>query len=463
MRNRKIFAVLICLAMIVALAVGCQNAETTSTTTGQTTTSQTTTASQGTSQTTTTEPPAEKVSLRYWALARWAGVNGNEEDGQIGDWQRDVAERYMAENPNVEDIEFEHVPGADIDQKLTVAIATSVQPNVLEDGITRGGKFARMDLLQPLNDYFTAEEMDDFLEGSWENGGIEVDGQYHMIPWSNSVQTMLINRTMFEEAGALDLLPQNEDRTWTYEEFRAAMEAVKSDSVYPSCFYLGSTAGDAYLYDFLMGNGVRLFDGDGNLSINTPETAETIDFIISMINDGLSVPGAETMVFSDDRELFKQQKTAVCFIGGYPQVKGEMDNGNIEAFEIGFAMYPNAEGKAPGLEANYIGYMVFKSESQVENDAAVGLAKFATNTENSKALKIVNLIPLRKSVGDLYPGDEFAAWTKRIFKYSEDPGYSLELYPTVTGEFIPMMQGLVGGDKTTEEALEDLEAYVISQ
>ena len=463
MKIRKIFAVLICLAMIAVLVAGCQEAETTAPATEQTTTKQTTTSSEGTTQSTTTAAPVEDVTLTYWALARWAGVDGTEEDGQIGDWQRDVAKRFMEDNPNVTGIEFEHIPGADIDQKLTVAIATSMQPNVLEDGITRGGKFARMDLLLPLNDYFTAEEMDDFLEGSWENGGIEVDGQYHMIPWSNSVQTMLINKTMFEEAGALDLLPQDEDHTWTYEEFRTAMEAVKSDSVYPCCFYLGSTAGDAYLYDFMMGNGVRIFDSEGNLSINTPEAAETISFIMSMINDGLSVPGAETLVYSDDRELFKQQKTAVCFIGGYPQVKGEMDNGNIETFDIGFAMYPHAEGKAPGLEANYIGYMVFESENQAENDAAVGLAKFATNTENSKALKIVNLIPLRKSVGDLYPGDEFAAFTKGVFKYSEDPGYSNELYPTVTGEMIPMLQGLVGGDKSVEEALSDLEAYVKSQ
>ncbi|HHW32230.1 MAG TPA: sugar ABC transporter substrate-binding protein [Clostridiaceae bacterium] len=411
-----------------------------------------------------TETIEEKVKLKYWALSRWKGITGTEPDGQYGDWQRDVARRFMENNPNVVDIEVEHIPASDIQQKLTVAIASKTQPDVLEDNDDRGTGFARMGALVPVSDYFTKEEMDDFFEGSWDNGGIKMDGKYYMIPWSNSVQIMLINKTMFEKAGALHLLPNNEEKSWTYDQFKEALKAVTKDNVYGGCLFFGSTAGDAYAFNIIMGTGSRIVNEKGDkLIYNNSKTELGLEFLISLIDEKLVVPGAETLMYSDAKELFKQQKVATTFMGSsgfYEELYRDMDDGKIERFEIDYALFPHAPGETPVLKGNYIGYLVFKSGNAQREKAAVELAKFATNTENSKALKIVKLIPLRKSVGNLYPGDEMTEWSTKIFKYAINHGYACPAYAQIRAAHVPMLQGLATKTTNIKDGLAEFESKI---
>ena len=462
---KKVVVFLVVALMCLSLLSACSNDNNESEMTGDTVTDKVDAdnAENEQSEEDTADDSQEQITLKYWALARWSGITGTEEDGQVGDWQREMARQFMETHPNIT-VEFEHIPAGDIAQKLSVAIATGNQPDILEDGVSRGAGFARMGVLLPLNDYFTEEEKADFGV-AWDNGSIMVDGQSYMIPWSNSVQIMLINKSLFEEAGALDLLPQNEDKSWTYEEFYTAMQAVSVTDAYPASLFFGSTAGDSYLYDILMGSGGRIYDQDGNFTFNSPEIETGLEFVMSLVNDGLTVPGAETLKYSDDKELFKQQKTAVCMMGSagyYKQLLEMMESGEIDSFDIDYALFPNAAGEAPVLEANWIGYMAFKSGDSAREDAAVEFAKFVTNTENSKALAAVELIPLRESVGDLYPGNEIAAWQKNIFKYAIDPGYGFDNHVDVTNEVIAMMQSLAIGQTDVKTALENLETKVNS-
>lgn len=457
---KKSVSYLIVLAMIVLLFSGCTSSGIKNDTNDV--------VNENTATESNDEKPAEtidkKVKLKYWALARWKGITGTEADGQVGDWQRDVARRFMESNPNVENVEFEHIPASDIQQKLTVAIASKTQPDVLEDNDDRGTGFARMGALVPLNDYFTSEEMDDFIEGSWDNGGIKMDGKYYMIPWSNSVQIMLINRTMFEKAGALHLLPSNDEKSWTYDEFKEALRAVNKDNVHGACLFFGSSAGDAYVFDIIMGAGSKIVNEAGDkLVYNSPETELGLEFLISLIDEKLVVPGAETLMYSDAKELFKQQKVATTFMGSsgfYTELLRDMDAGKIDKFDIDYALFPNAPGTAPVLKGNYIGYLVFKSGNAEREKAAVELAKFATNTENSKALKIVSLIPLRKSVGNLYPGDAMSEWFTKVFKYAINHGYACPAYAQIRAAHVPMLQGLATKTTGIKEALSEFETKI---
>jgi len=80
--------------------------------------------------------PDDTIELKYWFAARWKGVTGEEAGGQLGDWQRSVADRFMEMNPNVR-IRTEHVGFADMLEKVIISVEAGNPPDVVEDGTAR--------------------------------------------------------------------------------------------------------------------------------------------------------------------------------------------------------------------------------------------------------------------------------------------------------------------------------------
>jgi ABC-type sugar transport system, periplasmic component len=400
---------------------------------------------------------AAKITLKYWAYSRWKGVKGDEPNGEYGDWQKSVAKAFSAKYPNVT-IEFEHLPWNGGPEKVNVAIASKTQPDILEDGTIRFFGYAARGALLPLDSYFTSAELADFDEGTWD-AGLYKDGKHYLLPWANAPQHLLINKYLFVKAGAENLLPKNAEKSWTFDEFKAALKAVsKLEGVYPTAIYAGNEQGDSATNSIIWGYGSTIFNSSfDKIVFNSAEGVKGVEFMQSLLKEKLAMPGAETLKATDAIELFKQQKIAVLVPGNpgnYMTVVNEAAAGRMQGFAMEWAMYPTAPGVKPAFYANPIGYAVFKSNANKEK-YAVDLAKFATNTENSKALKAVNLFPARKSVGNLYAGDAYMSWCSKIIKYARDPGLSSPAYAQMRACLFPELQAAYTGTKTAKQALDD--------
>ncbi|HHW31580.1 MAG TPA: sugar ABC transporter substrate-binding protein [Clostridiaceae bacterium] len=454
--SKKIISVLLVVFLIASVFAGCA-----SNTTGKDTSegSKSTTSEQTKEE---TKQEEKQVSLSYWGYSRWKGITGTEPDGEYGDWQRSVAKAFSEQHPNVK-IEYEHLPWDGGPEKVSVAIASKTQPDVLEDGTARFFGYAAMGALLPLDDYFTQEELSDYVEGAWDLGKF-TDGKHYMFPWANMVIHLLINKSMFKAAGAEHLLPQNEERTWTYDEFKEALKAVSNPAkgVYGTALYAGNEQGDSGTNALMWGFGATIFNETlDKIVFNSPEGVKGVEFAKSLIDEGLAMPGAETIKATEVLEYFKQQKVAIHINGSsglYGTVENAFKTGEVEEFEMDWAMYPTAPGVKPAFYANPVGLAVFKSGDADREKWAVELAKFATNTENSKALKAVKLIPVKKSAGNLYPGEPLMEWSAKVIKYARDPGLASPAYAEMRAALYPEMQAVYNGTKDPKTALDDFAA-----
>ena len=404
-----------------------------------------------------TSAAQEKVTIKFWAYSRWNGINGNEPDGQPGDWEKSRADAFSEKYPNVT-VEFQNLPYKGGPEKVNVAIASRTQPDVLQDYPGRFYGYVINNALLPLDDTVTAEELSDYYEGAWDSC-MFTDGKHYMFPIGSVVTPLLINLDLFKAAGAENLLPTNAEKTWTYEQFKAALKAVTKDGVYGTALYAANEQNDNATTGIIWGYGADLINKScDKVVLNSPEGVKGLEFLVSLVNEKIAMPGAETLSNIDTVNLFKQQKIAVFLPGTpayYQQVYDESKEGKYKGFEVGWAQYPTAEGVAPRFYPNYVGTAVFKCDDAYQQKMAVELAKFVTNTDSVIAFKASQLIPTRKSAGNLYPGKELMEWCSLVTKYSYDPGYAAQGYAEVRAAFFPELQAAYIGSKTPKQALDD--------
>ena len=136
----------------------------------------------------------------------------------------------------------------DGDQKLTSAITSNSGPDIIFEGPERiVGNYAREGLMVDLSDLWT-ESGSDIAEGI--SSVSQLDGTYYMYPLSVAAHCMAINYEVFEAAGALQYIDE-ETRTWSTDDFVAAMEAIKTaidngtvSLATPGIVYCGAQGGD---------------------------------------------------------------------------------------------------------------------------------------------------------------------------------------------------------------------------
>ena len=156
------------------------------------------------------------VELNLWSF----NVGGFAE---ASNWEPIIA-AFNEQNPDIK-ITVTPINYQDGDQKLTSAITAGTGPDIIFEGPERiVGNYAREGLMVDLSDL-------------WETGGSDIaegissvsqlDGTYYMYPLSVAAHCMAINYEAFEAAGALQYIDE-ETRTWTTDDFVAAMEAVKA-------------------------------------------------------------------------------------------------------------------------------------------------------------------------------------------------------------------------------------------
>ncbi len=88
-----------------------------------------------------------------------------------------------------------------------------------------------------------------------------LDGKFYMYPMSALPICVAVNRNLFQQAGAMGLLPLSKaDRSWTYDDLTKALDAMKNvKGIYPTALWAGNEQADVGMRMVLQTFGAKLF------------------------------------------------------------------------------------------------------------------------------------------------------------------------------------------------------------
>ncbi len=174
-------------------------------------------------------------------------------------------------------------------ERLSIAAAAGDMPDVFGvDGPTVA-QFVDGGLLLPLAEYFSDEELDDFLDTIIEQGSI--DGQLYTLGAFDSALVLYYDRVIFEEAG---IEPPPFGEAWDWETFLAACQQLKDHGILPVSLHMDITADEWYTYAFsplIWSGGGDLIDVEGNRInevLNSAENVRTLSAWQALFDEGFA-------------------------------------------------------------------------------------------------------------------------------------------------------------------------------
>jgi fructooligosaccharide transport system substrate-binding protein len=137
--------------------------------------------------------------------------------------QQALIEEFQRLYPNIRIVE-ERVPNTELARKQMVSVASGNPPDIMYVDGPHVKFWAFNEVLMPLNDYFTDEEMADFFAAQIEE--MSYKGNFYSPPERESAEALFYNVAMIEAAGIAP--PRDLEDAWTWEE---ALEAFKKTTI----------------------------------------------------------------------------------------------------------------------------------------------------------------------------------------------------------------------------------------
>jgi ABC-type glycerol-3-phosphate transport system substrate-binding protein len=249
-----------------------------------------------------------------------ATEGGAEEDGTVtltwGMWgspaeiatHQAVADAFMAEHPEIE-IEITSEPWADYFTNMQTLWASG-DANLIPDVLflTPIVPYAAQGVLENLDPYIeqAGYDLEDYWPGLLEYASYE--GSVYGFPRDMSAEVLYYNKDIFDEVGLE--YPTDE---WTWEDFRAAAEALTvRDGEQITRYGLAMEGGKWPL--FMMQNNGAFFDDVRNPStctLDQPEVIEAVEFFAGMMNDGIAMRDANLSQAGGDAAVFASGQAAM--------------------------------------------------------------------------------------------------------------------------------------------------------
>lgn len=393
----------------------------------------------------------EKIEITWWNFPNFEVL-----DGQVGKYEGELIKAFEEKNTNIK-VNVEMISFNNGSEKINAAIASKSAPDILYDAPGRIIDYARQGVLVPIDDMIkdlNGDVSDSILAGT------KLDDTHYMYPFNTTNFMMAANKTMFEEAGLLDLLPlDKEDRAWTIEEFEAALKGIKAakPDVIPMAFFSKSTAGDQGTRAFVSNiyGGSVMNEDQSAYNFDQEPTVKAMEWVKNSIGSGLIGIGSEALASSDSIDLFLQQKSAFTILYSTGLMKSNLDK-KVGDFEEVLLPIPAPSKDKLALEALIGGLCIFDNEDQAKIDASKKFIDFLANDPDwqKKNLVATGTFSVRDSVKDLYDNEEM--------KFAEGMGkYTAEYYNTVNGfaemrtHWFPTLQEITLGQSEAKDALKN--------
>ncbi len=281
------------------------------------------------------EPGAETV-IEFW-------TTDNEEE-RVAVYE-EVAAGFVAENPDIA-IRIVPIDEADVTQRMATALAANRPPDIIRMGVERVAAFAADDLL----DEGAAEAViqalgeDDFRSSPLQMVTNPATGNYAAVPFDGWIQAIWYRTDVFDEAGL------NAPISW--DDINAACDTLPGTGNLLYAIGLGTDPGQNYGHQIFeqvaISNDAWPFDEEGNVTMNTPEMVEALDFYCGL--QRCALPGPQ--YWRGAREAYQLDQSGMLFYSTYIMddlVEGsELEEGRT--IEIPVENLPGKTGFASMME-----------------------------------------------------------------------------------------------------------------
>lgn len=159
-------------------------------------------------------------------------------------------------------------------EKIAIAAAARDLPDVLDLDGPLVARFASAGLLRPLEPWFSAGELADFLPTLLAQG--TVDGRLYALGAFESAAVLYYDRAMLAAAG---VAPPPDGRGWSWEEFLAACARLRRAGIEPVALHMNEGADEWFTYAFspvVWSGGGHLISADGRRVRGVLASAENI-------------------------------------------------------------------------------------------------------------------------------------------------------------------------------------------
>ena len=337
----------------------------------------------------------------------------------MGESQRNILNKYIVEfNKLYPDIVIEHKQVGyydDVRDQIMTEITVGDQPNIAYCYPDHVAMYNIAYAVQTLDEYIsstevitradgstevlglTQEQIDNFIDGYYEEGRVYGDGKMYTLPMSKSTEVLYYNKTFFEQHNLI--LPS------TWDEMEALCAAIKK--IDPNCIPLG-------------------YDSEANWFItmceqmNSPYTSATGDHFlfdneenrnfVARLREWYNKGYVTTKALNGDlytSKLFTatgtDTKSYMC-IGSTGGAKNQRPTKVDEAypFNVGIATIPQVNAEAPKVISQGPSLCIFKKSNAQEVYASWLFVKYLTTNVNFQAefSMVSGYVPVLKSVAD---------------------------------------------------------------
>lgn len=293
--KRKILSMMLVAAITVGTLVGCgsnsgsENAE-----------KGTETTEEAAAETTEAAATGEEVTIQFMHM-------------QVEQERQDVIakliEKFEAENPG---IKVEQMPTNedDYDTKITSLGGTGVLPAVMEFSQDQAKTSVTNDFidLAANKEVISGKGEEEFFDGALNVIKTEDGNDYVGVPVSGWVQGIWCNTAMLKEKG-FDV-PQNWDDVL---EIAKAFYDPNSKQYGIALPTSESAFSEQVFSQFAISNGANVFNGDGTVTIDTPEMKEALNYYKELAS--YSMPGSTEV--ADVKDAFVNQNAPLCLYSTY--------------------------------------------------------------------------------------------------------------------------------------------------
>lgn len=244
---KKLLAMLVAVAMVATLLVGCGDkpAGDTGSATGD----------------------ASKVTLDV-IISQY----GNYTQG----WWTDFEADFEAANQDI-DLNIQIVSWNDIYNVVNTAISTGTQPDILN--ISGFADYVADDLLMPATEYTSEALQADFIDSFWASN--EMDGTVWALPILASCRALFVNTDILTAAGV-------EAAPTTWDEVLDACAKVKAydEKITPWGLDISTDEGQAAFSYYAWNFGGGYVDANGEWALNSAANVEAVNFMKELIDAG---------------------------------------------------------------------------------------------------------------------------------------------------------------------------------
>ncbi len=363
-------------------------------------------------------------------------------------WWKQFEADFEAANENI-DLVVNVVSWNDIYTVVNTRIGNDDAPDILNIDVF--ADYQAEGLLLPAQDYISDTTYAKFYQSFLDQS--VVDGTVWAVPDLASARAMYYNKDILDAAGVA--VPT------TWDELRAACEAIKAydSSIYPWGVDMTTDEGQACFAYYIWNNGGNFTDADGNWTLNSAENVEAIEFIIGMVNDGLtnSDPAQETRYANQD--MFGAGQVAMMI--GPNSIPTYLADGG---YDINWAVTSIPTNTDTSISQGVMDrFMTFDNGYSEAELAAITTFYdfFYEDTRYSDWVLMEGFLPATSAGGEIMAAADpaNAAWIEIVG--------SSYFYPTAKAEWADVKQGvinvqqqaLLGGD--VQELLDALQAEIV--